>query len=618
MALDPDGRVLERIEGYAARILERREDNPTAEELADPAGRDADRLRRELVARAAALGLDAPEVALAYLPGMHELDARERRRRELAGLRGGRHEARGPRKGGVVATQSVEIEWLESGKPVVKGDESADVSLSHDDRAVLATAGDGPQGCDLAQVTHRPREQWVALLGSSREQLLDRLLPIAGGPDLLERAGTRDMGRARGGAQGRRRGRPRARAQRVDGDSVVFRGGAAGAEPVRVLTFPVLLTRRPERVVAVVVRPSEQVGVEPAADELERKYDYDSRRRPAAHHRRRAAARRDGCRQLALPRHLPRDGELTRTLYFSHLVIWMGKLQGARLPSRSTRTWRGSSRPAAGGWSRTRASSGSFEAVEAEDVIEGRFYLGPYQGPFGATQELCSWRRILPGGGHERVAWSKMKVTWVEISGHGIVEPQAFPDYYQTAMNRVAPPDTPEVRERLVQHPSPDVDLGALVHQVPPGAGQPGAPRRARLRDRARGVEPHQQRVSGNYYLFQGRTRDHFFQELAPELYRGTGKRWRVAMPVLPRRPSAGGDAIRADRGADALESLHEHGASLRFDFFSVGEGGGRRKLATGRHVMGWFLPGEAGDWRLGPVPEVYRGALLAAAGAGP
>jgi enediyne polyketide synthase len=83
VAVDAGGRVVERLEGYRSRILERRDDHPTAEEIADPAARDAALLRRELAEAAQRFGVQAPELSLAYLPGLHALTREKRREAEL-------------------------------------------------------------------------------------------------------------------------------------------------------------------------------------------------------------------------------------------------------------------------------------------------------------------------------------------------------------------------------------------------------------------------------------------------------------------------------------------------------------------------------------------------------
>jgi enediyne polyketide synthase len=78
VAVDEAGRVLQRLTGYRLRILERLEDNPTAEAIADPSERDSALLRAELERRAAALGVRVPAPALAYTADLHALSAEER------------------------------------------------------------------------------------------------------------------------------------------------------------------------------------------------------------------------------------------------------------------------------------------------------------------------------------------------------------------------------------------------------------------------------------------------------------------------------------------------------------------------------------------------------------
>jgi malonyl CoA-acyl carrier protein transacylase len=78
VATDEGGRVLARLRGYRLRILERLEENPSAEAIADPSRRDAALLRDELERRAAALGVQVPAPAFAYTDDLHALSADER------------------------------------------------------------------------------------------------------------------------------------------------------------------------------------------------------------------------------------------------------------------------------------------------------------------------------------------------------------------------------------------------------------------------------------------------------------------------------------------------------------------------------------------------------------
>ena len=60
-----------------------------------------------------------------------------------------------------------------------------------------------------------------------------------------------------------------------------------------------------------------------------------------------------------------------------------------------------------------------------------------------------------------------------------------------------------------------------------------------------------------------------------------------------------------------SLDALYELGASLRIDLYRATADGGREKLGSGRHVAGWFVPDADGRHALGPLPDVFRNAIL-------
>jgi acyl-CoA thioesterase FadM len=515
--------------------------------------------------------------------------------------------------------QRIEIDWLESGKPVLRDSQNGDVqlSLSHDDRACLCVAGRGPQGCDVAPVSERTREEWLRLVGGAREALLERLLSGAD-PALLDRAGTRIWAAVEALRKATDGGSVELEIDRQDGDTVLFRGGPADHE-LRVLTFPLELTRGPDRVVAVVVHPEEQDRASQTADagsgSLEEQYDYN----PDAYT---LGISQDGPVEgmvvvgLRFPVTFREAANLSRTVYFSHYVTWMGKVRELACQP----VYRDLAADfVTGKWGMV-TNYGELrvlDGVRADDVVEARFYLGPYSGTHGSTQELhYEWRRVLPGGGSERVAWSRMEVTWVAILDHGVVEARPFPDYYQRVMDRVTPPDTPEVRAKLVPQPSADVDLGDVLYSVPAGPIN-----RALLREQIFETTLEESNLVGNiyfgnYYLFHGRTRDHFFRDAAPEYYRGTGERGELRCMYC--RIDHLREAMPFDRIAVrlSLNALHELGVRLRIDLFRLTDDGGREKLGSGEHVAGWFAPGADGTWELAPLPAVFRDALTQRAGA--
>jgi enediyne polyketide synthase len=488
---------------------------------------------------------------------------------------------------------------------VVRGERNGDVqlSLSHDDRACLAVAGSGPQGCDIAAVSPRSREQWLALLGSAREPLLERLLA---GPDTgsLDRAGTRIWAAVEALRKAAEADPGELAVDRQQDESVLFRGG-----DLAVLTFPLDLTRGPERIVAVVVEPTEQ-GAEPDATALAAQYGYD----PDAYKLQITA---DGpvpgmvVVGIRFPVTFREMANLSRTLYFSHYFIWMGKVRELACQP----VYKDLARDfVTGKWGMV-TNYGELRVIDevrADDVVEGRFFLGPYTGPHGSTQELhYEWRRILPDGGWEPVAWSRMEVTWVEILDHGVVEARPFPDYYQRVMDRMTPPDEPEIRAGLEPQPSAGVDIGPTLWVAPAGPIN-----RALLREDVFETTLEESNLVGNiyfgnYYLFHGRTRDAFFREAAPDYFRGTGERGELRCVYC--RIDHLREAMPFDRIAIrlSLDALHELGVRLRIDVFRATEDGGREKLGSGVHVAGWYAPGADGTWAVAPLPDVFRDALV-------
>jgi acyl-CoA thioesterase FadM len=391
---------------------------------------------------------------------------------------------------------------------------------------------------------------------------------------------------------------------REQDESVLFRGG-----DLAVLTFPLDLTRGPERIVAVVVEAPDEAPAA-ASGSLEEQYDYD----PSSYKLQITA---DGpvpgmvVVGIRFPVTFREMANLSRTLYFSHYFIWMGKVRELACQPVYKELARDF---VTGKWGMV-TNYGELRVIDevrADDVVEGRFFLGPYTGPHGSTQELhYEWRRVLPDGGWQPVAWSRMEVTWVAILDHGIVEARPFPDYYQRVMDRMTPPDEPEIRARLVPQPSADVDLGPVLWAAPPGPIN-----RALLREDVFETTLEESNLVGNiyfgnYYLFHGRTRDQFFRKAAPDYYRGTGERGELRCVYC--RIDHLREAMPFDRIAIrlSLDALHELGVRLRVDVFRATDDGGREKLGSGVHVAGWYAPTTEGRWALAPLPDVFRDALL-------
>jgi len=245
LVVDESGRIVERVNGFRSQVVEHRAENPTAEELANPDRRDEGILQERLQGIYNSFGVKTPEVSIFNVPGLHQLAKGDRHQQEIPMLQKaiGKLLDKGSKP-----SANIQIEWLESGKPVIKGGETdkIEVSLSHDDRACLCVAGYGPQGCDMEPVKSRTDREWVALLGNARQPLMQEL--IDGGDS---RAGTRIWTAVEALLKAQYSIKDINLAiEKWVGDMVLFRTDKPEQSAI---TFPVKLTRGQERLLAMVV-----------------------------------------------------------------------------------------------------------------------------------------------------------------------------------------------------------------------------------------------------------------------------------------------------------------------------------------------------------------------------
>jgi enediyne polyketide synthase len=246
--LDGDGNMIERLDGYTTRLLEHREDYPSAEEIANPSERDEFLLRSKLSKAARHFNLDTPEIFLAHLPGLHSLAKSERHHREIPFLRRAislaLHDS--------TIAERVQFGWSETGKPFVtlENFSSLNISLSHDDQICICVVGKGREGCDVEPITHRSLPNWNGLLGGSHQQLLQRLLDEG---ENLDVTGTRIWTASEALRKAVNVANIDLQAISRHADVVLFKG-IADAQPLNILSFPIKMTRGRVRMIACVVQ----------------------------------------------------------------------------------------------------------------------------------------------------------------------------------------------------------------------------------------------------------------------------------------------------------------------------------------------------------------------------
>jgi enediyne polyketide synthase len=479
----------------------------------------------------------------------------------------------------------VQIQWLKSGKPVITGlkniSKTVEVSLAHDDRLCLCTAGISSQGCDIACVDSREHDDWLTLLGNSREFLLEQLITQCS--DALDLAGTRIWAAIEALRKATKLTNFKLVLDRQDKDSIVFRGSASGTE-LCVLTFPLQITRGKPRIVALVVPDSkaQQIISNPADRHLE----Y-----PANIYCFGTEEKTGSCFfYVRWPVSYKNVANLSQTVYFSNFFSWIEQVRDlALLPIRETL----GEYLATGQWGMV-TNFAELEVVgEAglDDVIESRIGVSNASVSNNSTVDFnYDWLKVLPNGNQERVAVGKLQMTWVKLTKNEPPQPLPLPKFLQEFIAQISN-YTPESLPESFK----DISKGEKLYEIPSGPS-PGL----LLKEQSFSTCLEETDAIGNinfqnYYIFQGRLRDGFFQEIIPEYYRRDLKQGEfrcLHSKVDFLREAFPFDCIEVKM---YLQALYESSVSLVFEYFRCTPNGVQEKLAVGKQDAIWLVPNENG-----------------------
>jgi len=190
-------------------------------------------------------------LSVIHEPDIHDLSKAARHERELPALT---RAALGVLDDS--GASSVAFEWLPSGKPIVKGTNNCDidVSVSHEGGTVLCSAGNYPQGCDIITITRRDFDEWISLLGNSKEEMLRQLLVETGS---VGKSGARIWAAVEAMKKATGSDDPELEIDFTENETVIFKNSLP-ENGLKILTFPVKLTRSPEKIVAIAFQKSKE------------------------------------------------------------------------------------------------------------------------------------------------------------------------------------------------------------------------------------------------------------------------------------------------------------------------------------------------------------------------
>ncbi|MBR9985192.1 MAG: SDR family NAD(P)-dependent oxidoreductase [Desulfosarcina sp.] len=613
IAVSENGTVRAALEGYRLRILKHHDDYPTVTDLVSPADRDRRMARQALDEACRRLAVTSLHLELAPIPDIHDKSKQERREAELPMLQRALSAAAERYE---VSSLPLSVQWQESGNPTVADVAASvlDVSLTHEDRICLCVCGPGPVGCDLAAITARSREGWNGLLGDGRTDLFDSLINQG---EALDSAGTRIWAATETLAKAT--GRSDATLVIVDkkDKAVLFAGDDKGWKSIQILTLAIRLTWGAPQILAVTV----------AAQALPRvpahllTSDYPGYE-PLYETRPFEMIEGGPQGQLVFVQRLPvtfqPSANLSRTIYFSNFIKWMGN-------TREASAWpvlaEMSDQFASGRWGGV-TNYGHLKILgEAgtSDQIEILMWVSDNSGPENSTMTLSyDFRKILKGGGYQRLAFCRLQTTWVEILGPGVAKVAPYPAYYGQFIEDMCPqfdaPDTPEPLPESLGHLFDAAD-DPVVYMAPSGPVVRPIVREQTFETTLAHANLVGNIYYANYYEWQGQIRDRFFYELIPEYFGGIGEKGELL--ALESRVDHLREAMPFDRVVLTLAVKELRACSVVFhvDYFRLEPDGSRVKIAHGLHRAVWILRDEQGRPVATPLPAKVQAALDAAIG---
>ncbi|MCI5158387.1 MAG: hypothetical protein D3906_08075, partial [Candidatus Electrothrix sp. AUS1_2] len=583
-SFDERGRVVERISGYRAQIIDHRPDNPTAEELVSPGRRDHRIMRNALKQREGLLPTQCmlPRLNVDFIPGMQGMGRDERRKKELPFIR----ETLAPLLH--AADRRIEISWSEEGKPslAIPTDAGVHFSLSHNRGTIICTAGRGPQGCDLEEISQRGKAEWLLLLGERSEHLLSSL---TGQGESLSRAGTRvwctlevlfkalavfpDAGMIR-------------IAEKQEKTVLFF------YEDFCIVTFPVQLTLRGERILAFVlpekchnIAVSDQVRVSGNIDAWPNKVGSFTHEFTTTF--------------------LEGRGPKGK-VYFTNIPVWMGELRELALLPIAEHLLQDMK---SGRWGMV--TNRSFFAVDQlmdsyETVIGEVRLLEDTDLTKSFLSLAFKWFKKRGDGSLVRAVSGRLATTWVKVQNRDTVQPAALPEYFRSYLEKLAlsPDDSrPPGRNR---HP--------FFSQAAPLFAAGVSTRRQYLLQQQRFLTSREDSnligniYFSNYYVWQARVRDQYLATGLPQTASPNADRDFVCVhaEVHHLQEAVPFDIIEVSM---YLYKLFQEGFVAYFEYYTVDEQGVRlRKLAHGQHGVVWASCGhkKLGEIHSEKMPEEY------------
>ncbi|RAL26962.1 type I polyketide synthase [Thermoflavimicrobium daqui] len=580
--LDEENRVIQSLTDFKVRIMENKPELPTAEELFSSASVDERMLTQALQTYSDQFQLAPPVITVAHFSQIHQQKKEQRHARVLPLFQRALTKAN-------TTHEDYSLAWDETGKPSIlkHGKQISDlqVSFSHDDEITICTIGSNKQGCDILPIeNHRSEEDWINLLTSKYQPLLQSLRESG---DSVVEAGSRIWSCLEAAKKASGKQIEEIILREVIGQAVLFEVISQKISYL-VITFPIQLSKPLPRMLAIVASSH---SLESSEDLLYGRFDAEH-----------------GF-VYRFPLTFKDTPTLSRHVNLSSYSAWMGKVRELSLTNILESV---AEQFATGKWGMVTNFVQTEITGEAasHDIIEVHLQIEQIQKD-SYIEIVYYWYKVKDNHTLELIATSRQGLTWVEIIGHGLVKVSPFPAYFKQFLEEKLV--VMSSREKLLnQNKILSTELlGKELFSV-----KTGPLNRLILQKNTFITSLEESNLVGNIYfsnytIWQGKVRDQFFYQLAPELFQGTGEQgeWiALNTHIQHLREAMPFDTIEVEM---SLAKRYEYGVKLFFEYYKLASDGQKQKLAFGEQDIVWIKRDENGKPHSSSLPDVFDQAFM-------
>ncbi len=602
LTVDENGSLVEKIQKYQAYTIKHKpEEYLTTSAPTKPDQQDYQFFKTELLTKSRSLGISPPEVTITGIKGIHAMSKEERHEIETSIIR------ETLKNSGVKLWNEVKIDFTDSGKPVLIGEDEGKyhVSISHTDRVLLCSFGQNPQGCDIEEITQRSVKEWKNLLGSSHIALFEQLQAEG---DQINMAGTRIWSALEALYKVGMNKEIKIESRQHKGNSILFRG-ISGKETMLILSFPVNLNHPLEYIISLIVLPDDSMSTGAV---LLSDYGYDINLNSMD-----AFMDKEREQIVFTTRFSPGmrgNANPGGSVHFTNFFKWIGQIQetiSQPIISEIIEHLSSNKLGIATNYCRTQ-----FVGEAHNEIIEAQFRIGGLTGPNNSTVTLYfDWHKILPHGERERLAFSEQRITMSSIMDKDLLKSHPMPDFLLYFIGeRLPKKDAPYQMEPMKESLS-EISLGNELFIA--GEDQNAMPI---VFEKTFETTYEDSNLMGNiyfsnYFIWQSRIIDQYFNKVEPDYSPGPDNKGELLCldsSVEYLRHAEPFDKILVTM---SLKYLYEQAVKFHFEYFQVDPAGKKEKIAFGDNEVLWVEHNNLGEVIQKNLPKKIIKSLTALIG---